>query len=57
LPEGRRAWLEIWKGATGLPVGFPHTGIKAVVAKSFGRIFYRNALNVGIAYSEMFWHR
>jgi len=22
-PEGRRARLEMWKGATGLPVGFP----------------------------------
>lgn len=25
-----------------------YTGIKAVVAESFGRIFYRNALNVGL---------
>jgi len=23
-PEGRRAWLEMWKGAMGLPMGFPH---------------------------------
>ncbi|PKP60497.1 hypothetical protein CVT91_05045 [Candidatus Atribacteria bacterium HGW-Atribacteria-1] len=23
-PEGRRARLEMWKGATGLPVAFPH---------------------------------
>ena len=23
-PEERRAQLEMWKGATGLPVGFPH---------------------------------
>jgi len=22
-PEGRQAQLEMWKGATGLPVGFP----------------------------------
>jgi hypothetical protein len=23
-PEGRRAWLEMWKGAMGLPMGFPY---------------------------------
>jgi len=27
---------------------FENAGIKAVVAESFGRIFYRNALNMGL---------
>ena len=30
------------------PVALKHAGISAVVAKSFARIFYRNAVNVGL---------
>ena len=30
------------------PLALKTTGIRAVVAKSFGRIFYRNALNLGL---------
>ncbi len=30
------------------PVALKHAGIAAIVAKSFDRIFYRNAINVGL---------
>lgn len=30
------------------PVALKHAGIHAIVAKSFARIFYRNAINVGL---------
>ncbi|MGC9516786.1 MAG: homoaconitase small subunit [Methanomicrobiales archaeon] len=30
------------------PVALKHAGVAAVVAKSFARIFYRNAINVGL---------
>lgn len=30
------------------PVALKHAGVSAVVAKSFARIFYRNAINVGL---------
>lgn len=30
------------------PVALKHAGISAIVAKSFARIFYRNAINVGL---------
>ena len=30
------------------PRALLHAGVKAIVAESFGRIFYRNALNVGL---------
>ncbi len=30
------------------PVALKHAGISAIVAKSFARIFYRNAVNVGM---------
>ena len=30
------------------PIALKASGIKAVVAKSFARIFYRNAINIGL---------
>lgn len=30
------------------PVALKHAGIDAIVAKSFARIFYRNAINIGL---------
>ncbi|AXV37054.1 MAG: 3-isopropylmalate dehydratase [Methanobacterium sp. BRmetb2] len=30
------------------PIALKHAGVAAVVAKSFARIFYRNAINVGL---------
>lgn len=30
------------------PVALKHAGVAAVVAKSFARIFYRNAINIGL---------
>lgn len=30
------------------PIALKYTGIKAVIANSFARIFYRNAINVGL---------
>jgi 3-isopropylmalate/(R)-2-methylmalate dehydratase small subunit len=30
------------------PVALKHTGVSAVVAESFSRIFYRNAINIGL---------
>ncbi len=30
------------------PVALKHAGIAAIVAKSFARIFYRNAINIGL---------
>ena len=30
------------------PVALKHAGISAIIAKSFARIFYRNAINVGL---------
>lgn len=30
------------------PIALKHAGISAIVAKSFARIFYRNAVNVGL---------
>ncbi len=34
------------------PIAIKATGIKAVVAKSFARIFYRNAFNIGLPIVE-----
>jgi 3-isopropylmalate/(R)-2-methylmalate dehydratase small subunit len=34
------------------PIALKAAGIKAVVAKSFARIFYRNAINIGLALVE-----
>lgn len=34
------------------PIALKASGIKAVVAKSFARIFYRNAINIGLALVE-----
>ena len=30
------------------PVALKHSGVSAIVAKSFARIFYRNAVNIGL---------
>jgi methanogen homoaconitase small subunit len=30
------------------PVALKHAGVSAIVAKSFARIFYRNAINIGL---------
>lgn len=30
------------------PVALKHAGVKAIIAESFSRIFYRNAINVGL---------
>lgn len=30
------------------PVALKHSGVSAIVAKSFARIFYRNAINIGL---------
>ena len=34
------------------PIALKAAGVKAVVAKSFARIFYRNAINIGLALLE-----
>ena len=34
------------------PIAIKASGIKAVIAKSFARIFYRNAINIGLAIIE-----
>ncbi|MEM2686502.1 MAG: 3-isopropylmalate dehydratase small subunit, partial [Candidatus Bathyarchaeia archaeon] len=30
------------------PVALKHAGVKCIIAKSFARIFYRNAINIGL---------
>ncbi len=34
------------------PIAIKASGIKCVIAKSFARIFYRNAINIGLAILE-----
>lgn len=34
------------------PIVIKHSGISCVIAKSFARIFYRNAINIGLAILE-----
>ncbi len=34
------------------PIAIKHSGISLVIAKSFARIFYRNAINIGLAIVE-----
>jgi 3-isopropylmalate dehydratase small subunit len=34
------------------PIALKHAGVKCVVAKSFARIFYRNAINIGLPVLE-----
>ncbi|MCP8315901.1 MAG: 3-isopropylmalate dehydratase small subunit [archaeon] len=34
------------------PIALKHSGAKAIVAKSFARIFYRNAINIGLPVLE-----
>lgn len=35
------------------PVAIKHSGVGAVIAKSFARIFYRNAINIGLPILEL----
>ncbi len=37
-------WIIKGTGSSGLK----HAGVSAIIAKSFARIFYRNAINVGL---------
>lgn len=39
------------------PLALKHTGIQAVIAQSFARIFYRNAINVGLRLLEIPDHK
>ena len=34
------------------PIALKHAGVSAVIAKSFARIFYRNAINIGLPILE-----
>jgi len=34
------------------PIALKHAGVRCVVAKSFARIFYRNAINIGLPVAE-----
>jgi len=34
------------------PIALKHAGVKCIVAKSFARIFYRNAINIGLPVLE-----
>ena len=34
------------------PIAIKHSGISCVIAKTFARIFYRNAINIGLAILE-----
>ena len=34
------------------PIALKHAGVSAVIAKSFARIFYRNAINIGLPIME-----
>ncbi len=43
---GRKFWLRIFQGAGSQR--FKALGVKAVIAKSFARIFYRNSINIGL---------
>jgi 3-isopropylmalate dehydratase small subunit len=38
------------------PVALKVAGVTAVVAHSFARIFYRNAINIGVPLIETNWH-
>lgn len=41
------------------PIALKHSGVKCVLAKSFARIFYRNAINIGLPVLEVdgLWER
>ncbi|MEM2281540.1 MAG: 3-isopropylmalate dehydratase small subunit [Candidatus Bathyarchaeia archaeon] len=34
------------------PIALKHAGVKCIIAKSFARIFYRNAINIGLPVIE-----
>ncbi|MCS7125199.1 MAG: 3-isopropylmalate dehydratase small subunit [Candidatus Bathyarchaeota archaeon] len=34
------------------PIALKHAGVKCIIAKSFARIFYRNAINIGLPVVE-----
>jgi 3-isopropylmalate/(R)-2-methylmalate dehydratase small subunit len=34
------------------PIALKNAGVKAIIAKSFARIFYRNAINIGLPVLE-----
>ncbi|MEM3151746.1 MAG: 3-isopropylmalate dehydratase small subunit, partial [Candidatus Bathyarchaeia archaeon] len=34
------------------PIALKYAGVKAIIAKSFARIFYRNAINIGLPVLE-----
>ena len=36
----------------GSPIAIKHSGVACVIAKTFARIFYRNAINIGLAILE-----
>lgn len=38
------------------PLALKAAGVSAVIARSFARIFYRNAINVGLPIIEVEWH-
>ena len=56
MPDGfKRATL--WRPASissreHAPIAIKESGISLVIAKSFARIFYRNAINIGLAILE-----
>jgi 3-isopropylmalate/(R)-2-methylmalate dehydratase small subunit len=35
------------------PIALKHTGVRAIIATSFARIFFRNALNIGLPVIEL----
>ena len=46
----RKLWLRFFREHA--PIAIKESGIACVVAKSFARIFYRNAINIGLPIVE-----